>query len=366
MTKTSCLVSLLFLFLSALVTCDDIETPQGNISIAILQQLQSTHGVAINQKEQENLFLTLPLVAPNDTDLVAVGNISTANAAPLQSRGEDFAPGHHDKRQGTRCSHQLRFEGDDACRGYENMPGYVACRQPCQFTRDFFMSITARKPEVDECVFYTSGLSNTAVDFVRRHNAIGGRSRLTTIWEIWGDRWMPQLTDQRWDNDMRCIVQVNVWPGRRNTVRQQYFERMSDTMAYMCGGKAAIMDRNIRRGRTGRVKQSSIWNQVEFPRLKMSGADKWTDTTGRNRVITRVDAIGENIQTIPDTLIWWRSWWYRGGPDWPNEFTKPFKKRALDGNETDSETFIENEAIEKRDVGDTSIFDEGGALEVNW
>lgn len=136
MTKTSCLVSLLFLFLSALVTCDDIETPQGNISIAILQQLQSTHGVAINQKEQENLFLTLPLVAPNDTDLVAVGNISTANAAPLQSRGEDFAPGHHDKRQGTRCSHQLRFEGDDACRGYENMPGYVACRQPCQFTRD--------------------------------------------------------------------------------------------------------------------------------------------------------------------------------------------------------------------------------------
>lgn len=177
---------------------------------------------------------------------------------------------------------------------------------------------------------------------------------------------MPQLTDQRWDNDMRCIVQVNVWPGRRNTVRQQYFERMSDTMAYMCGGKAAIMDRNIRRGRTGRVKQSSIWNQVEFPRLKMSGTDKWTDATGRNRVITRVDAIGENIQTIPDTLIWWKSWWYRGGPDWPNEFTKPFKKRALDGNETDHETLIENEAIDKREVGDTSIFDEGGALEVNW
>ena len=66
---------------------------------------------------------------------------------------------------------------------------------------------------------------------------------------------MPQLTDQHWDNDMRCFVQVNVWPGRRNTVRQQYFERMSDTMAYMCGGKAAIMERNIRRGRTGRDKQ---------------------------------------------------------------------------------------------------------------
>ncbi|KAJ5056392.1 hypothetical protein J3E74DRAFT_293844 [Bipolaris maydis] len=136
MTKTSSLVSLLFLCLPGLVTCDDIETPQGNISIAILQQLQSAYGVAINQKEQESLFLTLPLVAPNDKDLVAVGNISTANATPFQSRSENFAVGHHDKRQGTRCSHRLRFEGDDACRGYENMPGYVACRQPCQFTRD--------------------------------------------------------------------------------------------------------------------------------------------------------------------------------------------------------------------------------------
>jgi hypothetical protein len=44
------------------------------------------------------------------------------------------------------------------------------------------MEIAARKPEIDECVFYTSGLSDTAVAFVERHNAIGGRNRLTTIW----------------------------------------------------------------------------------------------------------------------------------------------------------------------------------------
>jgi hypothetical protein len=48
--------------------------------------------------------------------------------------------------------------------------------------------------------------------------------------------------------------------GAHNTIRQAYFERMSDTIAYLCGGKVAIMDCNIRRGRTGKVKQASIWN----------------------------------------------------------------------------------------------------------
>jgi hypothetical protein len=155
-------------------------------------------------------------------------------------------------------------------------------------------------------------------------------------------------------------------PSAHNTIRQAYFERMSDTIAYLCGGKVAIMDRNIRRGRTGKVKQASIWNQVEFVRLRMSGADKWTNASGRNRIITRVDAIEENNPAVPETLIWWKGWWYQGRLDWPNVFTKPFKKRDVEDYNTEDATLSHSKVFEAQDIGSTALFDEGGALEVNY
>ncbi|KAJ4378193.1 hypothetical protein N0V83_001027 [Neocucurbitaria cava] len=184
---------------------------------------------------------------------------------------------------------------------------------------------------------------------------------------IWADKqfaWNKNI-----DNPMRCIIQNDVFAGRRNQLRQTYFEIMSDSMAFMCGGKVAVMDRNIRRGRTGRVKQAGIWERKEFPRLKMDADHKWEDGNGNNRVATRIDAIGENLASVPDTLIWWKSWWYRGGPDWPNEFTKPFKRRGVEGeaevNGTEAVGLEETQKLHKRDF-DTSIFDEGGDLEIDW
>lgn len=169
--------------------------------------------------------------------------------------------------------------------------------------------------------------------------------------------------DQVITNRMRCIIQDNVFEGRINQVRTGYFQRMSDSMAYMCGGTAAVMDRNMRRGRTGRVKQAGIWFRVEFPRLKMAGADKWTDPAGVNRVVNRVDAIGENLPNEPDTQIFWRSWWVRGGPDWPSQASQPLKRR--DVNETYDATLVEERSLHKREI-DSSVFDEGGRWEVVW
>lgn len=89
-------------------------------------------------------------------------------------------------------------------------------------------------------------------------------------------------------------------------------------MAYMCGGKTVVMDRNMRHGLTGKMKQTGIWRRVESRRLKTGAADKW-----QGRVANVIDAIGE--QTTRDTQIWWAKWWVRGEPDWPSQASRPLK-----------------------------------------
>jgi hypothetical protein len=44
-----------------------------------------------------------------------------------------------------------------------------------------------------------------------------------------------------------------------------------------------VMDRNIVKGGSGEVFKGGIWEQVEFARLKETGA-KWTDDSGVKRV----------------------------------------------------------------------------------
>jgi hypothetical protein len=133
-----------------------------------------------------------------------------------------------------------------------------------------------------------------------------------------------RYADRDIDNPMRCIIQGDIFEGVRNSRRQRYFEGMSDAMAYMCGGKTVVMDRNMRRGLTGKMKQTGIWGRVEFPRLKMDAANKW-----QGRVVDVIDAIGE--QTTRDTQIWWAKWWVRGGPDWPSQASRPISSTKEEG-----------------------------------
>lgn len=177
---------------------------------------------------------------------------------------------------------------------------------------------------------------------------------------------------------MRCIIQDNLWEEQRiNQQRYSYFKAMSESMAYICEGRAAVMDRNIRVGRTGRIKQAGIWHKVEFPRLRSS--EHHVDANGHQHIVDSIDAIGEQNQTIPDTLVWWRDWWQRTNADyWPDELLKPIgivSKR-------DSPYLVDRQGMiekpsnlthglfgpkEKRGMDwDTSIFDEGGRLEIPW
>lgn len=168
-----------------------------------------------------------------------------------------------------------------------------------------------------------------------------------------------RYADRDIDNPMRCIIQGDIFEGVRNSRRQRYFEGMSDAMAYMCGGKTVVMNRNMRRGLTGKMKQTGIWGRVEFPRLKMDAANKW-----QGRVVDVIDAIGE--QTTRDTQIWWAKWWVRGGPDWPSQASRPLKRNSLKENEMEEDLHAPN--VTKRDYEpwDTSIFDEGGRMSIDW
>ena len=84
---------------------------------------------------------------------------------------------------------------------------------------------------------------------------------------------------------------------------------MSATMASMCRGKVTVMDMNIKRDSTGRVKQAGIWGETEFPRLRREGRT------------TSIDAIGEYKNA--DTSITWENWWTIDRNVWGNEDSKP-------------------------------------------
>jgi hypothetical protein len=126
-------------------SAEDIELPQGGkIAIGLLEKLHTAHEVAINQKAQEDLFLSLPLSAPDQLNSVTVAN-TTAVTSPNKVRLRKVrtaASSSPLERRATQCDGELWQEGQDPCEGRENEPGYVACYPACQFTRDVSMSTT--------------------------------------------------------------------------------------------------------------------------------------------------------------------------------------------------------------------------------
>ncbi|KAL5376230.1 hypothetical protein DPSP01_010584 [Paraphaeosphaeria sporulosa] len=143
----------------------------------------------------------------------------------------------------------------------------------------------------------------------------GKQHGLITIWDIWGG---PKSPFMKWepyqlDNPMRCIIAEDIpeKSGNRNSIRQRYFSTMSEAMASMCSGKVTFMDRNLKKGTYGRVKQAGIWGKIEFPRLRKDGKT------------TSIDAIGMYEPADLDTQITWPNWWVKGDTTWPNEDSKP-------------------------------------------
>ena len=121
--------------------CEDVELPQGNnVSIDIFQRLITAHEVAVNQKSLEDLFLSLPLVPPDQDDSVTVANTSASVSTPPKIRHREIGAetrlsANHDKRQ-ISCNTRLSYEGQDPCEGREKELGFVRCDQPCKYTLD--------------------------------------------------------------------------------------------------------------------------------------------------------------------------------------------------------------------------------------
>lgn len=100
---------------------------------------------------------------------------------------------------------------------------------------------------------------------------------------------------------------------------------MSEAMAHMCGGNTIVMESNMKRGGSGHVKRATIWGRTEFPQLRREAEQKWLDPSGNRRVCNRIDAIGPDQVGESDTR-YWRNWWYRGGPDWPDSYDVPLRR----------------------------------------
>jgi hypothetical protein len=134
-------VILLSLGLSIFSTakCEDIRLPQGNnISLELFQKLQLAHGVALNQKAQEELFLSLPLRPANQTSKgVDVANMTVSVSTPPEARPRDIGsvpkPKDELDRRATTCNYPITEEGQDRCTGQEKVPGFVPCDQPCKY-----------------------------------------------------------------------------------------------------------------------------------------------------------------------------------------------------------------------------------------
>ncbi|KAL4911870.1 hypothetical protein BDW62DRAFT_195977 [Aspergillus aurantiobrunneus] len=250
---------------------------------------------------------------------------------------------HQNQKRAISCTKRPWKEGDDPCEGREKEPGFVECDKPCKYTLDWFVDNKVKAPGINECLFYSGGMSKYAQEYAADWNS-NHAQKLATIWELWEDK--QYVWNTNIDNPMRCIIQKDVFTGRRNSLRQGYFEAMSNAMAYMCGGNVVMMDSNMARGGSGYIKRTGIWGRVEFPRLQMTGDGKWTDPSGNNRVCNRIDAIGPKKASDPDA-VYWQGWWHRGGPIWPDPPTVPTKRDVIEGDVV----------IQKRAV-DVSVFDD--------
>ncbi|PVH96293.1 hypothetical protein DM02DRAFT_687918 [Periconia macrospinosa] len=188
---------------------------------------------------------------------------------------------------------------------HKKHPKFKPCAPASQFTIDYFRKNAVKTPRPDKCLFYTAGLSNVAKLHAKKNGFI-------TIWDIWAGqhmRWEPYQLD----NPMRCIIAPDLPKnsGNRNPVRQKYFETMSTAMASMCSGKVTVMDRNLKAGTHGRIKQAGIWGHNEFPRLVKDGKT------------TSIDAIGMFNDTDASTKVRWDNWWLPGQQGWGNDATRP-------------------------------------------
>ena len=121
------------------VLADELELPQGNsISIDIFQQLNNAHELAMNQKAQEDLYISLPLSVTNRSESVTVANTS-AVASPAQNRRRKPSKKSSSSAlepRANECTGDVWVEGQDPCEGLENDPRFKPCYQPCMFTRD--------------------------------------------------------------------------------------------------------------------------------------------------------------------------------------------------------------------------------------
>lgn len=169
---------------------------------------------------------------------------------------------------------------------------------------------------------------------------------------------------------MRCIIQKDIFQGRRNQNRQKYFEQMSDTMAFMCGGRVVMMESNMNAGGTGIVKRRGIWGRVEFPRLRLegqvNGVDvKWRDPTTRAlRVCSQIDVIGPDQVGPRPAGRYWRRWWVRGGPVWPEESPVPIKRQVHSPDV--EERGLERRAPPENSEVNSAIYDDGGEYSLEW
>lgn len=121
------------------VLADEIELPQGSsISVEILQQLNNAHELAMNQKAQEDLYISLPLSVSNQSESVTVANTS-AIASPAQNRRRKASKKLSNSAlepRANECQGDVWVEGQDPCEGLEHDPRFVPCYKPCMFTRD--------------------------------------------------------------------------------------------------------------------------------------------------------------------------------------------------------------------------------------
>ena len=92
------------------------------------------------------------------------------------------------------------------------------------------------------------------------------------------------------------------------------------------------------------------------------------------RIAQKVDAIGMHKKDVEDTFVTWYDWWVRGGPDWPNEATRPLRKKSLEAEDVQAnitgrlKISVSQNLIKRAGVDgfDSSVFDEGGAGHVDW
>lgn len=121
-------------------------SPELQASIETVEILRLFKGLTKAQELEEKLFIALPKDDLNKTtiDTGPSQNSTSISSTPqkkikkrFKAKAKPTVLTQLEARQATiPCTAELWREGDDACEGRENEPGFVRCEQPCTFTRD--------------------------------------------------------------------------------------------------------------------------------------------------------------------------------------------------------------------------------------